>query len=340
MTLTVLRVGLFGLVTSLACASGGPTRRPSTTRTEIRSLSIVPASPNACPGEVIMARYVATTSDGNRAALNAGDLAILDRSGTNVVTRADGAWQTDANPLASAATGFRLHAALKSDSSVRADTVVTPTYACDKRPIDMRGSASASGNAFIRLGVLRSPFHDSIVVASLEVGSGVNRVIVLGPPEIRNGVIRVDASGRAGVAGNAGRNGLNGAACERGQPGENGDDGSPGGPGGRVDLIVQADAPWLANLVSISNNGGQGGAGGRGGAGGQSGAGSSARSSASCPTGVARSGNAGRPGAAGPPGPVPKVSTIPFPLLWTGSPHWNNDAMRGVLEQLIELTQR
>jgi hypothetical protein len=338
---TDLRVGLFGLVTALACASGGhPTPSPTATYAAIRSLAIVPVSSSACAGELITTRYVATASDGSRAPLNSGDVALLERSGENVVARADGSWQTNANPLVAAATGFRLRAVLRSDSTVRADTVVTPSYGCDKRTIDLRGPASADGNTFIRLGVLRSPFHDSIVVASFEGASAVSSVIVLGPRDIRNGVIRVDATGRPGVAGKAGRAGLNGGACERGQPGENGDDGSPGGPGGRVDLIVQADAPWLANVVSIANHGGPGGIGGRGGMGGQSGAGSNSRSTASCPTGLARSGNAGRPGASGPPGPVPRVSTIPFPLLWTGSPHWNSDAMRQALEKLIELTQR
>jgi hypothetical protein len=340
MSLTGLRVGLFGLVASLACASGGGgAPRPTAARGALRSLAIVPASPSACPGEPIATRYVATASDGTRAPLSSGDLALLDRYGAGVSARADGSWQADVNPLVSAATGFRLHAVLKSDSSVRADTVLTPTYGCDKRTVDLRWSGAADANAFLRLGVLRSPFHDSIVVASLEVGSAVRQLFVLAPRDIRNGVIRLDASGRPGVAGKAGRAGTNGSACESGQPGENGDDGSAGGPGGRIDLIVQADAPWLANLVAISNQGGPGGAGGRGGAGGSAGRAGSG-TGASCRSANGRNGNPGRQGPAGLSGPVPAVSTIPFPLLWTGSPNWKNEATRSALEQLIELTQR
>jgi hypothetical protein len=332
--------GVCALISALACggASSSPATRASAVRGEIRSLVIRPLSRAACAGEPIATRYEAILQNGDRTTLGARDLALLRRSGAGVYLRDDGSWQTDVNPLISAMTGFVLHAWLESDSSVRADTIVTPTYGCARTTIDARGTASADDATYIRLGVLRSPFHDSIVVAAFESGKNTSRVMLLGPREMRNGAIRIDASGRPGSKGRAGTAGANGGPCERGAPGEQGEDGGAGGPGGRIDIIVQADAPWLANLVVISNEGGAGGAAGAGGVGGRAGTGGGGRS---CPSGVqAPNGRPGRQGPAGLPGPRPTVSTIPFPLVWTGSPLWNSEETRVPLEQLIALTQR
>jgi len=322
----------------IACAgSSSSTTSGATVNEPFRAISIIPATSKACPGEIIATRYEATTAVGGRITLTGANLQLVERSGTSVNARSDGNWVADADPLSSAMTGFRLHAALKGDSTIRADTMVVPTYHCPQRPIIVPA-------AYIRLGVMRSPFYDSIVVAAVELNGGTSQVIVLGPDDMKGGTIRVDASGRDGRPGARGRNGVNGASCEPGQPGDDGEDGAPGGNGGRVDLIVQADAAWLANLVSVSNAGGRGGAGGQGGTGGQAGAsgqsGASRGRGATCSSAAGRSGRPGRPGVNGTPGPASKISTIPFPLLWTGSPQWSNEATRGTLEKLIELTQR
>lgn len=337
-----IRGGIAALVSLFAVAACGGSAASSSTQAApiaepIRSLTILPSSARACPGEMISARYDATTASGRRVTLTGANLQLLERSGSGVSARADGSWATDANPLVTAMTGFRLHAALKSDSMIRADTVVAPTYGCDTRSLTVM-------NGFVRLGVFRSPFHDSIVVAAFERGGGISDVMVLAPSEMKSGAIRIDAAGRNGSAGRRGSNGMNGQACEAGQPGEDGEDGSPGSNGGQVDMIVEADADWLSKLVSVSNAGGRGGAGGAGGVGGQGGRSTSSSSGtgrgSACSTSAGRPGRAGRPGANGIPGPPPKVSTIPFPLLWTGSPLWSNPDYRTALEQLIELTQR
>ncbi len=331
---------IVGVIGAAACASmqSPAIARPSTVTGTIRSLSIVPAGRTACPGEIISTRYEAIVGEQSRVTLGAGDMGLLNRSGAGITPLADGRWQTDANPLVSAATGFRLRARAVTDSTVRADTVVIPSYACDKFSIDARGIASAG--VFLRLGVLRSAFYDSVVVAALEYSGGVGRVLVLGPRDLRKGAIRVDATGAAGAGGASGHDGADGAACERGSRGENGDDGSSGGSGGRVDIIVQADAPWLADLVVVSNAGGPGGPGGRGGRGGRNGT-SSGRGGTTCTSGgAAPNGMAGRQGSPGIAGPMPVISTIPFPLVWTGSPLWASETMRGALEQLIALTQK
>ena len=329
--------GVGGLFVVACVGSGSSTMSGTPVNEPLRALSIIPATSKACPGEVIATRYEATTASGRRIALTGANLQLIERSGTAVTTRGDGSWVADVNPLVSAATGFRLRAALKGDSTIRADTVVVPRYGCGRSAIPLL-------SAYLRLGVFRSPFYDSIVVAAVETRGGTAQIIVLGPDEMKAGAIRVDASGKDGRPGQRGRNGVNGASCEAGQPGEDGGDGAPGTDGGRVDLIVQADAKWLENLVSVANPGGHGGSGGPGGAGGQAGprgqsTGGTGRGS-SCSTSPGRPGNPGRAGANGTPGPRPQLSTIPFPLLWTGSLLWTNQDFRTALEQLIELTQR
>ena len=330
--------GVAGLFAAAACGGSGASETSAAPVNEpLHALAIIPATSRACPGEVISTRYEATTASGRRIGLTGARLQLLERSGSGVNARTDGSWVADVDPLSSAMTGFRLRAALKSNSTVRADTVIVPIYSCPRRPIIVPA-------AHVRLGVLRSPFHDSIVVAAVELNRGTLQVIVLAPDEMKSGAIRVDAKGTDGRPGARGRNGTKGASCEAGQPGDDGEDGGPGGNGGSVDLIVQADAPWLANLVSVTNAGGRGGAGGQGGIGGQPGA--SGQSStgrgrgAACSSAAGRPGRPGRPGVNGTPGPPPKVSTIPFPLLWTGSSLWTNQDLRAPLEQLIGLTQR
>lgn len=343
------------LVTSftvVACATGkgggsaapGPSTAssPSPIPRTIRSLRIVPRAATACPSEVIAANYEVVGDSGTRVTLGRRDLSLLKRSGVAADPRADGEWQTSPDPLASLFDGFRLTAMLASDTTIRADTVIVPRYGCLSATASMTtapGRFSQVGH--VRLGALRTPFYDSVVVASIEVEDRPARVVVLGPTEMRNGIIGVSARGRDGVPGRAGRQGSDGGPCENGSRGEEGEMGFQGQPGGEVDIILQAGAPWLADLVAIDNAGGRGGPGGGGGLGGRAGQAQSAgagRSACSPRQGV--QGSQGRQAPDGSPGPAPKTTTIPLSLLWSGSPLWNDITARRVLGQLVEYTTR
>jgi hypothetical protein len=326
---------------NLAVASCGarPTSATPPISRDIRSLSIIPASASACPGHVIASEYVARLADGSRVSLGQPELSLLAREGTAAEPQDDGAWRATTNPLASAVTGFRLSATLRADSSVHADTVVAPTYGCASSSISLAAIDSRDGpTAYVRLGTFRTPFADSIVVAVVEAPGRGPSVFVLGPKEMRSGAIKVDASGRVGAAGRAGSRGSDGGQCEDGGPGEDADDGGPGTSGGEVNVIVQSDAPWLADLVAVTNFGGRGGPPGRGGLGGRGGPTARVSGGTVCSTKPGRNGRDSRPGPDGIAGPRPRTTTVLPALLWPGSPIWFDATMKPALEQLIDYT--
>jgi hypothetical protein len=307
---------------------------PAPERLDIRALRILPASPRACPGQTIAARYVATLSDGSRVSLSPGDLSLLVRSGTAAEPRKDGSWQTNTQPLASAVSGFRLSAALASDTSVRADTTIVPTYECIHTSIELPVSDRFhSTEAHVRLGTFATPFYDSVVVAVVET-DGAPIVMLLGPGQMHSGAIKIFAPGKAGRAGQAGHPGADGAPCSNGENGDPGEAGEPGQPGGRVDVIVQNEDPWLSELVAVSNPGGRGGEGGRGGAGGRA-ASSSRQGGDGCASRAGHAGKAGEPGLDGPAGLPPRTTHVISSLLWRGSPIWADADTRQALEALI-----
>jgi len=334
--------------TIIACAranSGGasattPSLASGSVPRNIRALRIVPRTSNACPSEAIAADYEVVGDGGTRATLGRRDLSLLKRSGVAAEPREDGAWQTSADPLASLYDGFHLTAVLASDTTIRADTVVVPTYKCLVTGTSMTtGATSLSKAGHVRLGTLRTPFYDSVVVASIEIEDRPPRAVVLSPTDMHSGAIAISAVGRDGARGRPGAPGSEGGPCENGGRGEEGDMGLPGAPGGQVDLILQAGAPWLADLVSIDNRGGRGGAGGQGGYGGRAGQVQTTGGRACSPR-QGSPGTAGRQGPDGSPGPEPKTTTIPLSLLWSGSPLWNDITARRVLGQLVEYTTR
>jgi hypothetical protein len=306
----------------------------------IRALRIVPRTATACPSDVISASYEVVGDSGTRVTLGQRDLSLLKRSGIAAGAREDGAWQTAADPVASLYDGFHLTAVLASDTTVRADTVVVPTYQCLATATTITTEANTLPKAgYVRLGTLRTPFYDSVVVASIEIEDRPPRAVVLGPSEMRSGAITISAVGRDGAQGRGGAQGSDGGPCENGSRGNSGDAGYPGAPGGQMDIILEAGAPWLADLVSIDNRGGRGGAGGPGGYGGRAGAALGTGGRPCSP----RQGSPGSPGLKGPdgsPGPLPKTTTIPRSLLWYGSPLWNDITARRVLGQLVEYTTR
>jgi hypothetical protein len=306
----------------------------------IRALTIAPAVARACPGDIVAAQYVARYQDGSSATLGRDAIATLIRRGDAVDARPDGSWEAASEPVYAAFTGYRLSASLAADSMIRADTTLAPAAQCRHLPIELGTSGrNDTKSAHVRVGTLITPFFDSVVVAVVEVEGKLPTSIVLTPGEMRSGVIRVNAPGANGRPGRGGRRGDNGDECQSGDSGEDGDPGEPGDFGGHVDIIVQADAPWLANLVAVSNPGGRGGRGGQGGQGGQGGsAGSRTRSKGNCSPKPGRPGRSGHDGPDGAAGPPPKTTTVPFSLLWRGSPIWSDGPARHALEQLMQYT--
>jgi hypothetical protein len=224
---------------------------------------------------------------------------------------------------------------LASDTSVRADTTVVPTYECIHTSIELPASDQFHPTAaHVRLGTFATPFYDSVVVAVVETGDGAPIVTLLGPSRMHSDAIKIHAPGKAGRAGRAGHGGADGQPCVNGENGDDGERGEPGQPGGSVDIIVQNEAPWLANLVAVSNPGGRGGAGGPGGAGGRP-ATASRQSGGACTSRAGRAGRMGEPGLDGPAGFPPRTTYVISSLLWPGSPIWTDAATRQAVEALI-----
>ena len=333
---------LVAAVCALGCASasgssalGGP---ESKLVTFARGLDILPASPRACPGELIASTYQVRIAGGSILPLTESDVAALIRHAVAAEPARNGGWQMSTDVLASATSGFRLFVALGRDTTVRGDTVVVPTYGCRATLWELGpGGPYSARNAYVRLGKLATPFYDSAVVAVFEAPGRGPAVSMLGPADLHHGAIRINAAGTNGTAGRQGHRGENGSECADGEDGGDGDPGQDGGPGGQVDIIVQAGSEWLADLVSVSNAGGRGGAGGTGGAGGAAGA-PARGSNAVCTPKAGRPGRSGSPGRDGEPGIRPQVKSVPLALLWPGSPIWSDSTARRALSELIQYT--
>lgn len=304
-----------------------------------RAISILPGVARACAGDLIPAQYAVRYADGTTATLGRDDLSMLVRRADAADPRPDGSWLTAANPLYAAYAGYRLSAFLAADTTVHADTVVLPAPVCHHNPISIGTSGRFDvRSAHVRLGVLATPFFDSVVVAVVEPDGGPPIASVLTPSEIQSGAIRILAPGKNGKDGRGGKRGDNGDECESGTPGDDGEPGEPGEGGGQVNIIVQTDAPWLAQLVAVSNPGGRGGSGGAGGQGGA--AGLRGRSRAGCNPRMGRAGRNGAPGPAGAAGPQPQTTTVLFALLWPGSPIWSDALAHRALDALMEYTSQ
>jgi hypothetical protein len=301
------------------------------------SLIIVPRTSRVCPGHSIEARYVERLANGTQRELSPRDVSLETSNDAEPAAepRRDGSWQTNASPMRSVFTGFRLSAKLVRDSSVRGDTVVAPSYECERGSIRLPISDGFhTTKAYVRLGTFATPFYDSIVVAVVELEGGPPMVTVLSSSEMRPGALKISAPGKKGTNGRPGRTGSDGASCANGDQGEDGEPGEPGQPGGEVDIIVQDGSPWLADLVAVANPGGRGGDGGAPGLGGRAGP-SGRAGGASCPTTrQGRSGRPGRPAPDGAAGPPPQVTSVFFQLLWPGSPIWSDPAGKRAIEQL------
>ena len=320
----------------VAASATRPTTAPSSIAAGARAIAILPQASRVCPGQPIDVRYSARFADGSQRALRPSDITPVVRGGADaeVEPRPDGNWLTNADPMRSVLTGFRLSVTLAGDSSVRGDTVVAPSYECSHTAINLPSSDRFNHTtAYVRLGTFATPFYDSVVVAVVEVEGRAPIVTILAPNQMHSGAIKVSAPGKNGAPGRAGRIGSEGGPCANGEQGEDGEPGEPGEAGGEVDIIMQDGSPWLAGLVAVSNPGGKGGAGGAGGRGGTAGPSGRQGGGGSCSTKAGRSGRPGRPSTDGPAG-ASRVTSVISQLLWSGSPIWSDLAARRAIEGL------
>jgi hypothetical protein len=329
-----------------ACAAGttgGSASTPPSAQAprvirDIRDLAIIPSTKTVCPGQPIQARYEAILGDGSRVKLAPNELSRFALRGIAALPAPDGSWITSGNPLESAATGFRLSVSLATDPGVHADTVIVPSYNCQRLSFGLTGSDRfTDAKAQVRLGVFASPFYDSIVVAAIERDASLPIVVIVDPSHMRARSLQVSAVGKPGASGTPGNSGNGGGQCEDGSNGTDGYPGESGERGGQIDLVIEAESPWLESLVAVSNSGGRGGAGGRGGLGGRAGP---RTNEPGCHPTPGRSGRAGNPGANGSPGPYPTTAKVERSLLWRGSPVWFDSTSRTNLERLMQLETR
>ncbi len=331
---------------------------------EIR-ISTSPLPLRACPGGTVDASYEALLDDGTRVPFATKydkkhpprlHVVFLERTSAEAYSQEDGDWVTSANPLATALTGFRLNATLKAKPAIRGSTVVAPDYGCLPHAFGFTGeggdAAQAGGNGpdvTVRLGIVRSPFYEKLIVAAVEVGLAPPVYLLADatviPPsdwlivQSRGGPGGRGVAGTRGSKGASGTSGCPGSPGGPGGPGGNGGPGGPGGRGGRISVIAPSEEPFLAGLVDARSPGGSGGQGAAGGAGGPGGAGGEARSTdnRSCVQGPdgqpGAKGSAGSDGAQGSPGPRAQVVTLPARDVF--GPHTPPE-----LAALIEQSQR
>ncbi|PYO99656.1 MAG: hypothetical protein DMD60_01160 [Gemmatimonadetes bacterium] len=311
---------------------------------QIRDIRIVTAYARACPGATIPATYEAVLTDGSRVPFSRSydkkhpprlHVVFLDRESPDAVSQEGGDWVAERDPLATVSTGFRLTATLRANSSIRNTIVVPPDYHCMPHTFVFSGEPGGAGeagapgpDATVRLGVLRSPFYDKLLVASIQVGLAQPFYVLQDasavPPadwlviESRGGRGGTGVTGTKGTDGSAGAAGCPAQAGAPGGNGGNGGAGGSGGHGGRVTVIVPLDNPFLAGIVAGRSPGGGGGSGGPGGAGGKGGKGGQGAPDATnrrCPDAVdgapGQAGSAGPTGSEGGPGPRTIVVTAP-----------------------------
>ena len=298
----------------------------------------------ACPGQSFPVTYNAVLQDGSRVPFEsrydkkrppALHVVFLQRQSDEATPLEGGGWATDPDPLVSARTGFRLGAALRADLSVTGSATVAPEYSCDDHRFRFEGATGGQGEAgvdgpevTVRVGIVRSPFYDRLLVAAVEVASGrplyhLSDARTVPPAdwlliESRGGRGGRGLGGTRGVRGWDGTTGCPGGAGRPGGAGGSGGPGGAGGRGGRITVIAPVEEPFLAGVVDAlmpGGDGGPGGAGGEGGAGGKGGAprtptDSTCRAGPAGPDGAA--GRAGPKGLEGDPGPRPTLLTVPL----------------------------
>ena len=301
---------------------------------QIREIRMT-VTPTACPGETFGTTYSALLSDGTAVPFESRynkkhpprlHVVFLDRRSDEATPLQNGSWTAERDPLVTLRSGFRLSASLKYKPSIATTASVQPEYNCLNHAFDFEGYTGGDGpDVTVRLGIVRSPYFERLLVASIQVGDAPPFYTVADANAIppRDWLV-IEARGGEGTRGEAGRRGAAGAAgppCSDGGPGSDGDPGGVGGSGGRggrITIIAPSEEPFLAGLVDARSPGGRGGDGGPGGDGGRGGKGGAAIASdsthRSCNAGRSspsgRDGSSGRRGRTGQPGPRPQAITV------------------------------
>src|SRR2546426_12063151 len=141
---------------------------------------------SVCPGGWIQASYEAVLADGARVPFARSydkkhpprlHVVFLERSSPDAVSRESGDWVTNANPLWTAASGFRLTATLSAKPAVQHTIVIPPEYSCMGHGFQFSGEPGGAGQAggngpdvTVRLAIPRSPFYDKLIGAAGEIG--------------------------------------------------------------------------------------------------------------------------------------------------------------------------
>src|SRR5256885_1651894 len=123
---------------------------------QVRDLRIVTNQDRACPGGWIQASYEAVLADGSRVPFARTydkkhpprlHVVFLERSSPDAVSRESGDWVTNANPLWTAASGFRLTATLSAKPAVQQTVVIPPEYSCMGHGFQFGGEPGGAAQA-------------------------------------------------------------------------------------------------------------------------------------------------------------------------------------------------
>ncbi len=330
----------------------------------IAEIRMTPATDVICPGQTVRADYEAVLRDGTVIPFSrsydedrppALHVVFLHRYSRAAVSQENGDWSTDPDPLMSAMNGFELRVEMKGQPELFDAKTIAPEYSCVRHAFRFVGAPGRQGgpgfsgpDVLLRLGVLRSPFYERLLVLGIEVGDAppffVFQDAEAVPPadwfvvESAGGPGGRGAPGGDGAAGAKGTDGCPGGRGGAGGAGGNGGAGGPGGPGGPITIIVPTDQPFLAGLVDGRSPGGRGGSGGSAGKGGAGGAGGSGTvvNGRRCADGAA--GPAGRDGAEGPDGPPGSPGVRPRVITVSPSDVFGNRAPQQ-LRALIDFTR-
>src|SRR2546430_309448 len=173
---------------------------------QVRDLRIVTTQDRACPGGWIQTSYEAVLADGSRVPFARTydkkhpprlHVVFLERSSPDAVSRESGDWVTNANPLWTAASGFRLTATLSAKPAGQQTVVIPPEDGWMSHGFPFSGGPGGAGRP--------APYHRP---AKHPFPRGVARGA---PPGGRGG-----AGGRGGKGGKGGKGGR--GTRRQGQP--------------------------------------------------------------------------------------------------------------------------
>lgn len=303
------------------------------------------APQSACPGQSFAVTYDAVLDDGSYVAFDTRydrkhpprlHVVFLDRDSPDATPLQDGGWSAEPDPVRTVSTGFHISVTLRAKPTVTGTATLVPDYSCIPHQFRFEGPPASEANSgrdgppvTVRVGIVRSPYYERLLVASVGVGDAPPFFVLADantiPPSDWLLIESRGGAGGRGVKGQAGRDGTAGQPGCPGGPGGNGGNGGNGGPGGAggrggtITVVSPTELPYLAGLVdgrSTGGRGGQGGAGGQGGKGGAGGNGTMQDRGGKCASGTqGADGQVGLIGQEGPGGgPGPRAQTITAPL--------------------------